>query len=355
MGRKGDGCVFRPKGRRFYYIKFTIEGRTVRESAETENKEEATERLRRRIAEVGSGISPDTHKVKFAQLAKNLVRHYEINNMKSTRNLIIRLDRHILPFFGRMKASRIKPEHIKEFVSRRIQAGGSNSEINRELAIIKRAFTLGMEDGDVQLRPHIKLLKEPPPRSGFFEEGEVYTLLKHLPHDIGQLVLFYYYTGWRRSEATNLRWANISFERQEIRLFPSETKNGKGRVFPMTPHLLELLTEQREHTDKLEREKDTLIPWVFHRNGHQIIAFNKDWEKATKAAGLAGRIVHDFRRTAVRNLLRQGVTERQAMQMIGHQTRSIFDRYHIISESDIADACKKMGEFDAKVLRKGHS
>ncbi len=125
---------------------------------------------------------------------------------------------------------------------------------------------------------------------------------------------------------------------------PGTTKNDDGRVFPFTQELRELLVQQKEQTEKLQRQKDMLIPWVFHREGKKVGDFRKSWATACKKAGVPGRIPHDFRRTAVRNLVRAGVPERVAMQMTGHKTRSVFERYNIVSEGDLDAAAKRLDE-----------
>jgi integrase len=87
---------------------------------------------------------------------------------------------------------------------------------------------------------------------------------------------------------------------------------------------------------------DRIVRWVFHRNGKPIRTFKGAWKTACVNTGLPGRIPHDFRRTAVRNLVRAGVPERVAMMMTGHKTRSVFERYNIVSEADLQDAARKL-------------
>ena len=86
-------------------------------------------------------------------------------------------------------------------------------------------------------------------------------------------------------------------------------------------------------------ERDGLF--VFHRQGERIKTFRRAWTRACKKSGLEGRLVHDLRRTAARDFRRRGVSEGEIMKLCGWKTRSMFDRYNIIDEADLAEAVAK--------------
>ncbi|HEX8943346.1 MAG TPA: hypothetical protein VF785_09425 [Gemmatimonadaceae bacterium] len=95
-------------------------------------------------------------------------------------------------------------------------------------------------------------------------------------------------------------------------------------------------------TKELERKNDCIIPTVFHRKGKPIGSYAKSWETACKKASLEGRLVHDLRRSAVRNLERAGVSRSVAMKLTGHRTEAVYRRYAITSAADLAEGVAKL-------------
>ena len=156
--------------------------------------------------------------------------------------------------------------------------------------------------------------------------------------EAGAVVQFAYVTGWRiPSEVLTLEWRQVDFEANEIRIDPGVTKGGEGRVFPMTPDVRKLLEAQRAQMDALKKH-GIVCPYVFQRNGKPITSIIKAFKAGCRAAGYPGRIPHDLRRSAVRNLVRSGIPESVAMKLTGHRTRSVFERYNIVSDGDLLEA-----------------
>lgn len=196
-------------------------------------------------------------------------------------------------------------------------------------------FSLAVQAGKLSSKPYIPALEENNARQGFLDHGSFLTLREHLPDYLKDPITFLYLSGWRVSEMRALEWRDVETAGRLVRLRPEVSKNKDGRLLPLRSDLLEIIERAREG-------RVPECPFVFHRKGKRIGDFKKAWGTARKEAKLVGLLVHDLRRPAVRNYVRAGVPERVAMSLSGHQTRSVFDRYNIVSETDLIQASEKL-------------
>lgn len=232
--------------------------------------------------------------------------------------------------------------------SRTAGALTSNRTINIELALLKRMFRLAYKHEKVIRVPPIEMLKEAPPREGFFEAEAYEMVRRHLPADLRAVVTIAYTFGWRiRSEVLPLECRHVDLRAGKLRLDPGTTKNGEGRLVYLTPELRGLLTEQLERADALSRRTERIVPWVFpHLQGRYCgtrrRTIGSAWGITCERAGVPGRIPHDFRRTAVRNMERAGVPRSVAMKLTGHKTESVYRRYAIVSDSELREASRRL-------------
>jgi integrase len=147
-----------------------------------------------------------------------------------------------------------------------------------------------------------------------------------------------YHVGARLGELLGLRWKQVDLANSQIVLDPGTTKNEKGRTLPIYGDMKEWLLVQQAERDA----KHPTCPYVFAHDGHRITEFRKAWASACGRAGLKGLLFHDLRRSAVRNMRMAGIPENVAMQITGHKTRSIFDRYSIVGGQETQDAATKL-------------
>jgi integrase len=323
-----------------YWLKSHLGGQVVRESLGTTSLTEARTLRDLRVGAVARGeqVRPHARRIRVADLLRDLTTEYGTNGRKSLPQLTVRIDKHLLPAFGKRRAVDLTTAEIRDYLARRQTEGAENATINRELATLKRAYRLAVQDNALSAAPYIPMLRENNVRQGFFEAPDFHRVREHLPAALQPFVTVAYLTGWRTGELKQLQWRHVDFAGGVLRLDPGTTKSGAGRTFPLTAEVRATLEEQRATTRAIEQETSAVIPWVFHRRGRPIRTFRRAWLRACAAAGCPGKIVHDFRRTSVRNLGRANITDRVAMELTGHATRSVFDRYSIVSATDIAQA-----------------
>ena len=362
---------------RIWWLRYRIDGKEHWETLRTTSRELAEKKAAVIADRVGRGEhqTPAEQRVTFADLETMIRTDYKVRGRRSLPRLERALT-HLEEAFEATKVRAITPDRIVAYQAARLEAGAAPATVNYELAALRRMFRLALRHGRVKTAPAITISEPRNARAGYFEADDFAALRAELPQYLRPIVTFAYLTGWRvQSEVLPLRWANVDLEAMLVTLDANTTKNDEARVFPFgaLPELAALLEQQRATTRSLERVDGKLIPYVFHRAGRPIKSYKNAWARAIDRAArggkrealapvvrpqLVGRIVHDFRRTAVRNLVRAGVDESLAMKLTGHKTRSVFDRYNITNEADLRAGVEKLASYleprsKAKRTRKG--
>lgn len=315
-----------------------------------ETKADARRELNVRLGKRARGQTLfGSDRVTFDDLEAMVVADYE-NSKRPSLPAVKRRLRCLRKVFGGWKVAEITTDAITAYSAER-QKGAAPATVNLELAALKRGFSLAIRASRLESKPFIPMLVLRNTRKGFFYRPEFDAVIERLPEDLRPLMEAAYITGWRvRSELTTRQWRHVDFHGGWLRLEPHETKNGDGRMFPLSPRLRALLEAQRERTSILEQATGRIIPWVFWRHrgkgvvveGTRISQFPYGWHRACAEAGVPGRIPHDLRRTAVLNLERAGVARSVAKKITGHKTDSVYNRYAIEESSLLEDAGAKL-------------
>jgi integrase len=216
--------------------------------------------------------------------------------------------------------------------------------------------------------PAFSMLREDNARKGFLEDAQYQKLMANSPGLSFRAIVEVGRTyGWRIGELKNLKVRHVDLMNRTIRLDPGTTKNREGREVTMTKAIYELLS-QCAHAKSGD---NSVFTWS---NGNSLSDFRQTWANACCDAGVGqllcpicsvpakphnpcskcgkqwkrnqlkyrGLIFHDLRRTAARNLRRAGVAEGVIMKIGGWRTRSVFERYAIVAQSDVVDAMQKL-------------
>jgi integrase len=376
---RGEGSIYL-RGK-IYWVKYYSRGRAVCESSGSERELDARRLLRRRLGEVAAGQHPQLRRITYEDLRRAYVADYVMNHRRSLRfdkagnprlTNVTRLDK----FFAGYQAAEIDAELMREFAMKlQTEDDLSDGTVNHSLSALRRMFHIALKDGKLRTLPHFPMLKASTPRQGFFERETYDRLRAALPDYVQVPLAVGYFTGMRRAEILGLRWEQVDFMEKKIRLRAGETKNGEGREIPVTGELAAVLKQQHakrhagcdlvcfrvDRKGKAVRVGDMRKVWYDRcvklefgrfiqatdaKTGEPLFEKPRGPRSKPKAKMIyEGLIFHDLRRSAVRNLVRAGVPQKQAMDITGHKTTSVFQRYDITSGKDIQEAGRKLDQF----------
>lgn len=339
---------YRRRGSRYWWIAPVVDGIQQPQSTGETDFDAARKMLQIIEGDAARGIAVGERVPLFRELLETVRRDYRIKGRRSLYDLEKRLDKHLIPALGTIRAGKIGENEIAAYIERRQQEGAKNGTVNRELAIIKRAFSL--ERRRIPNAPRVELLPEDNARETFFSDAQFASILRHSNPLLRDILTIYGYTGWRRSSVLALEWRQVDLDGGWVFLEAAQTKNRKSVKFPLVEGLLEIFERRKRETELVAREQGRIIPWVFHRKGNRVRSIRTAFENARANAGVPGHVIHDFRRTAVRTLFLLGYDVKTIKDLCGFKSFVMVERYIGMSPDErLVEAGAKLAERRATI------
>jgi len=238
--------------------------------------------------------------------------------------------RHLRRAFAGSRADTITTDRITHYAVRRRQEGAAPATVNLELAMLRRAFGVAREAGRLDVIPVIRRLPGVGHRTGTIDQGELEAILAELPARYVAPIRLLWLTGWRLSEGLNLTWRNVDLKVGELRLDTSKTGEPRVVSFRSTSAIHTLI-------EAVAGARASLSPYLFPgRAGRRMdrTALQKAWRRSCIAAGSPRALIHDLRRSMVRDFRRADVALAVAMGTVGHRSLSIHQGYSTVTAED---------------------
>jgi len=374
--RKGEGSLFQHNGYWFYTYGYTVDGQQRKKKkclgpVEDFKTEAAawTEAKRVRdqfITDVSTGkvVTSDVESVTCGELLTQYIAQLKARKKPAAYVIEKCIEANIRPFFGQKKVAKLETRHFEQYREMRTEAV-SNITVDHDFAYLKSALLLEYKKtpSRVVRVPHIPKSGEDNVRMGFLEFDGYEKVLGQLPISLKCLFVLAYHIGNRKGALLELKWPQVDFKNGVIRFIRIQNRKPVPLAAPIYGDMDDWLRRQRAFRDEHFPKCDAVVFWYpidceidptlkgghgGRRNepGSPIKTFYQSWNSAVEGAGFPDLLFHDLRRSAVRNMVEKiGMSEKRAMEISGHKTRSCFERYHIVSLADIQESGAKMDKW----------
>jgi integrase len=333
-----------------WWYKFRFAGQVVRESSKSESKTVAkdAERARRReLEESWNQIKRRKLPPLFSVAAADWLKTRTGIAPTTERSYRLAIS-HLTEDLGKQLLCDISAEDLAAYQTRRKREGVSNRTVNLELGVLRsilrrcRMWEAIAEDVD--------FLKESPSPGRALPPEEEARLLdaasKSRCRSLYPVIMLAINAGMRASEIRGLKWGQVDFLANTLTVGTSKTAAGTGRLIPLNPRAVAVLTHWRglfpgvqpEHY-VFPHEKYGLAGNDRKQCAYEIIPtepmhrWKVAWESARKRAKVACRF-HDLRHTFISRLAESQASDSTVMALAGHVSRAMMERYsHIRMEA----------------------
>jgi integrase len=293
-------------------------------------------------------VKPE-YQTTFQELTRWYLDLEKVKALASYETIKIYLDK-FNKEFGNMIVGQIKAADLENHQQRRLGEGMKPKTVDDEIGytrtMVIKAFDNDMVGGEtLKVFNKVKkvLKRNSNARDTILARDQFESLMEKLPRHAKPIVATGYYTGMRRSEILRLIWDKVDLKNRVITLEAEDTKDKEPRVIPICDELLKILTvvPRSIHTNR-----------VFLYEGRPIKGIRRALKTACEEVGIPygrytknGFIFHDLRHTFNTNMRKAGVAESVIMEITGHSTREMFDRYNTVDIEDTRKAIHQLGAY----------
>jgi integrase len=324
-----------------YWLRYTVNGRRIFESAETTDKRTAEILLKKRVVEVHEGKFfgrvkdartgiPDAINEYLTVYARERKATWEADEA-----MLRRFEEFVGPKAFLQDLVRLD---IERFQGSLLRSGLSGARVNRYTACLKTFFNRHMDWGRIKANPvrGLKMFSETM-QTRYLEVGQIQALIAECSDGLRPIILTALLTGLRQGDIFGLRWDQIDFESRTLLLNQKKTK--KAIVIHLSDALIEVLKAQIVNPD---------CPLVFHHEGKRVSPhgwLKGDFKRAVKAAGLpAETVFHTLRHTFATQQRFLGRDITVVKELLGHRSINTTMRYAHFGPTELRDAVQELGE-----------
>jgi integrase len=311
--------MFKRKDSGLWWMSIRHNGRKIQKSLETSDRKLAKTIEAKIITDIVKGKyyeKPIGNDKTFSQLVAKFMREYAPKKSVNMQKSYTASSKHLIPFFGNLNLALITSKKISKYKVVRYEEGASPATINRETAMLSRAFTIAVEELEwLEHKPFLKIKKEAENnvQEKYLTPDEEKRLIENCPEWLKDLVVFSLHTGLRQHEQLSLTWERVSLSRRTILI--QETKSGKPRSIPLNKTALGVL----ERMAKTRSIKNDLV--FFSNCGTKLNNCNliRAFKRAVEKTGISDFTWHGLRRTFATRLAHRGLDIYKISRLLGHE------------------------------------
>ena len=279
---------------------------------------------------------------------------------KNTYEICLHSCKPLKEHFGDTSLSSITPEMIHAFISKRSKQVAPRT-VNLSLIYLNQLLSKAIEWGYLTRSPYkygkIQKLKEPR-KTRYLTNEEIMRIMNCGTQWVKSFVLLTVNLGLRAGELTNLKWSDVNFDKREVKIQATHSKNRRERLIPLTATAYKILCHLKDNLIEYEsnqehpREPHQRVYVFCDRDGCRIQCFRRSFDRAVQKAGLQGVTLHTLRHTFASHLVMNGASILEVKELLGHSDIKTTTIYAHLSNEHLHKAISKIdfgGQYRNKI------